>query len=56
MKYPREDRSTIKTVREVVAMTPTEKQRVAKAAEAMHLTKSTYIRLAVLKQMEKDGF
>lgn len=56
MNFPRKDRDTIKTAREVVAVTISEKQRIQEASKKQNITKSTYIRLAVLRQLEKDGF
>ena len=56
VNFPRKDRDTIKTAREVVAVTISEKQRIQEASKKQNITKSTYIRLAVLRQLEKDGF
>lgn len=56
MNIAREDRSSIKSEREAVAFTPSEKARIKAASKAKYITKSTYIRLAVLEKLKRDKF
>lgn len=56
MNIAREDRDSIKSGRESVAFTPSEKARIKEASQAKYITKSTYIRLAVLEKLKRDKF
>lgn len=56
MNKPRENRETVKTKREAVAVTEEERKKIQVAANKKYLSRSGYIRMAVLKQLERDGF